>query len=67
MLLVIVGLCFPNREARGEREREQWALFIGEVEMVVYILFYWLGEMLQVGHQIYTTWSLKVVIKSIYL
>jgi hypothetical protein len=23
-----------------------WALFIGEVESVVYILFYWWGEML---------------------
>jgi hypothetical protein len=47
-----VGICFPNR--RGERrEREHmgangvassplspWALFIGEVEMVVYILFH---------------------------
>jgi hypothetical protein len=48
-----LGYVFPTGEVRGEREREHmgangvassplspWALFIGEVEMVVYILFH---------------------------
>jgi hypothetical protein len=55
----MLGYVFPTGQARGEREREivgangqaplpqaLWALFIAEVEMVVYILFHWPGEIL---------------------
>jgi hypothetical protein len=76
----MLGYVFPTGETRGEKEREHtgangqaspppspWALFIGEVEMVVYILFHWWGEILQVGPQIFTTRSLEAVIKSLYL
>jgi hypothetical protein len=66
-----------EREGEGERAHESkwpgspspspWALFIGEVEMVVYILFHWWGEILQVGPQIFTTRALEALIKSLYL
>jgi hypothetical protein len=49
----MLGYVFPTGETRGEKEREHtgangqaspppspWSLFIGEVEMVVYILFH---------------------------
>jgi hypothetical protein len=74
-----VGICFPNmRGERGEREHtganveaspplSPWALFIGEVEITVYILFHWWSEILQVCPQIFTTRSLEVVIKCLYL
>jgi hypothetical protein len=76
----MLGYAFPIGEARGEKEREHmgangqaspppspWALYIGDVEMDVYILFHWWDEILQVGHQIFTTRSLEAVIKSLYL
>jgi hypothetical protein len=69
------------RGERGERERESireqtskcpglpslnpWTLFIWEVEMDVYILLYWWGEILQVIPQIFITRSLEDVIKSL--
>jgi hypothetical protein len=74
--------CQHERREEIEREREyiganeqmsrplppcSWAIFIGEVERVVYILFNWWGEILQVGPQIFITRSLEAVIKSLYL
>jgi hypothetical protein len=44
-----------------------WALFIGEVERVVYTLFQCWGDILQIGPQIFTTRSLETVLKSLYL
>jgi hypothetical protein len=44
-----------------------WALFIREVERVVYILFHWWYEILQVGPKIFTTRSLEATINSLYL
>jgi hypothetical protein len=52
----LLGYVYPTREVRGEKERERehteanglaspppspWVLFIGKVEMAIYILFYW--------------------------
>jgi hypothetical protein len=56
----MLGYVFPIGEARGEKERERahgskWSgllslssltLFIGKVEIIIYILFYWWGEIL---------------------
>jgi hypothetical protein len=69
-----VGIGFPNRrgEREREREREEMArlLLVGfiyrGVEMNVYILFHWWGEILQVC-QIFTTRYMEAVFKFLYL
>jgi hypothetical protein len=68
-----VGIGFPNRRGERERGREEMArlLFLGfiyrGVEMNVYILFHWWGEILQVCPQIFTTRYLEAVFKFLYL
>jgi hypothetical protein len=56
-----------SRMTRPLLPSSPWAVFIGEVERVVYLLFYWWGKILQVGLQIFTTRSLKAAMKSLYI